>query len=151
MSVNRKYLWILALLLASPVLPGATAAAYQGGGYGGGKREEMRSPSEQLKRMARTYNLTADQQAKLKPILIDERKKMDDVRDNTSLDQSAMRDRMIQIRKDTNAKLRALLDDKQKDKFDKIQQAREDRTQDGQGGPGEDNSGGNHPSPPPQN
>jgi hypothetical protein len=101
--------------------------------------------------MTKTFNLTADQQSKLKPILIDERKKIDDVRDNTSLERSTMFDRIKQIRQDTDAKVRALLDDKQKETFDKMQHEREDRMKNRQGGPGEDNSGGNPPSPPPQN
>jgi Spy/CpxP family protein refolding chaperone len=151
MSMNRKCLWILALVLAVPVLPGAAAAAYQGGGYSGGAREDRLTINEQLRRMTKTFNLTADQQSKLKPILIDERKKIDDVRDNTSLERSTMFDRIKQIRQDTDAKVRALLDDKQKETFDKMQHEREDRMKNRQGGPGEDNSGGNPPSPPPQN
>jgi Spy/CpxP family protein refolding chaperone len=154
MTVNRTCLWILALLLVVPILPGAaTAAAYQGGGYGGGGgRGGPVSPDEQVKRMSKALDLTAEQQSKLKPILVDQRKKMDDVRNDSSLDRRAMRDKMMQIRQDANDQVRALLNDKQKEKFDKMEQEREDRMQNRRGGgPGWDNSGGNPPAPPPQN
>jgi periplasmic protein CpxP/Spy len=161
MNSKRKYLWILTLVLAVPmVATGAPAAPYQGGGYGGGQgggqggggRRGPMSPDDQLKRMTKDFDLTADQQAKIKPILVDAQKKMDDVRNDSSGDRQTMRQKMMQIRQDTNDQVRALLDDKQKEKFDKQEQERQDRPQNrrggGPGGPGGDNSGGNAP---PQN
>ena len=156
MNSKRKYLWILTLLLAVPLLAvGATAAPYQGGGYGGGQggggRRGPMSPDDQLKRMTKDFDLTADQQAKIKPILVDAQKKMEDVRNDSSGDRQTMRQKMMQIRQDTNDQIRALLDDKQKEKFDKQEQERQDRPQNrrggGSGGPGGDNSGGNAPAP----
>jgi Spy/CpxP family protein refolding chaperone len=158
MNSKRKYLWILTLLLAVPMVAiGAPAAPYQGGGYGGGQggggRRGPMSPDDQLKRMTKDFDLTADQQAKIKPILVDAQKKMEDVRNDSNGDRQTMRQKMMQIRLDTNDQVRALLDDKQKEKFDKQQQERQDRPQNrrggGPGGPGGDNSGGN--APPPQN
>jgi Spy/CpxP family protein refolding chaperone len=160
MSSKRKCLWILAMLLAVPMLAaGPPAAQYQGGGYGGGQGEGGRrgpmSPDEQLKRMTKDLNLTADQQSKIKPILVDEQKKIEDLRNDSSGDRQAMRGKMMQIRQDTNNQVRALLDDKQKEKLDKQEQERQDRMQNrrggpgGPGGPGGDNQGGN--PPPPQN
>jgi protein CpxP len=158
MNSKRKYLWILTFLLAVPMLAaGAPSAPYQGGGYGGGQggggRRGPMSPDDQLKRMTKDFDLTADQQAKIKPILVDAQKKMEDVRNDSSGDRPAMRQKMMQIRQDTNDQVRALLDDKQKEKFDKQEQERQDRPQNrrggGPGGPGGDNSGGT--APPPQN
>ena len=85
MNSERKCLWILTLLLAVPMLAaGAPAAPYEGGGYGGdqggGGRRGPLSPDDQLKRMTKDFNLTADQQAKVKPILVDSQKKMEDMR-----------------------------------------------------------------------
>jgi Spy/CpxP family protein refolding chaperone len=124
-----------------------------GGGQGGGGRRGPMSPDDQLKRMTKDFDLTGDQQAKIKPILVDAQKKMEDVRNDSSGDRQTMRQKMMQIRQDTNDQIRALLDDKQKEKFDKQQQERQDRPQNrrggGPGGPGGDNSGGN--APPPQN
>jgi protein CpxP len=158
MNLKRKYLGILTLLLAVPMLAAsAPAAPYQGGGYGGGQGEGGRrgpmSPDDQLKRMTKDFNLTADQQAKIKPILVDEQKKMEDLRNDSSGDRREMRGKMMQIRQDTNNQVRTLLDDKQKEKFDKEQQQREDRPQGRRGGPGgpsgsgSDNQGGNPPAP----
>jgi Spy/CpxP family protein refolding chaperone len=153
MSSKYKFRWILTLLLALPIMAaGVPAAQYQGGGYGGGQggggRRGMMSPDDQLKRMTKDLNLTADQQTKVKPILVEEQKKMEDLRSDSSGDRQTMRGKMMQIRQDTNQQVRALLDDKQKEKFDKQEQERTDRMQNRRGsGPGGDNSGGNPPSP----
>ena len=158
MNSNRKYFWILTLLLAVPMLAfSAPGTPYQGGGYGGGQgagpggegRRGPMSPDDQLKQMTKNFNLTADQQAKIKPILVDSRKKMEDLRNDSSGDRQAMRQKMMQIRQDTNDQVRAQLDDKQKEKFDKQEKEREERMQDrrggGPGGPGGDSQGGNSP------
>jgi Spy/CpxP family protein refolding chaperone len=158
MNSKRRCLWILTLLLAVPMLAArAPGAQYQGGGYGGGQGEGGRrgqmSPDDRLKRMTKEFNLTADQQSKIKPILMDEQKKMEDLRDDSGGDRQTMRGKMMQIRQDTNDQVRALLDDKQKEKFDKQEQERQDQMQNrrggGPGGPGGNNSGNN--PPPPQN
>jgi periplasmic protein CpxP/Spy len=110
------------------------------------------SPDERLKRMTKDFNLTADQQAKIKPILVDEQKKMEDLRNDSNVDRETMRGKMTKIQQDSSDQVRALLDGKQKDLFDKQEQQRQDRMQNrrgGPGGPGGDNSGGN--PPPPQN
>jgi protein CpxP len=158
MNPTHRYVWFLTLLLAVLVMAaGAPAAPYQGGGYGGGQvgggRRGPRSPDDQLKRMTKDFNLTADQQAKIKPILVDAQKKMEDMRNDPNADRQAMRKNMMQIRQDTNDQVRAQLDDKQKEKFDKQERERQDRMQNrrggGLGGPGGDDQGGN--SPPLQN
>ena len=148
---------MLTLLLAAPMLAaGSPAAPYQGGGYGGGRGGGPRgpmSPDDELKRMTKEFNLTTDQQAKIKPILVDADKKMEDVRNDSSGDRQTMRGKMMKIRQDTNDQVRALLDDKQKEKFDKQEQERQNQMQNrrggGPGGPGGNNSGNN--PPPPQN
>jgi Spy/CpxP family protein refolding chaperone len=116
------------------------------------------SPDEQLKRMTKDLDLTSDEQSKIKPILVDEQKQMEDLRNNSGGDRQAMRQKMMQIRQDHRDQLRAVLDDKQKEKFDKQEQQREERMQGrrgGPGGPGGDGPGGgnpgNDPPPPPQN
>ena len=156
MNAKRKHLWVLpAFFVMSLAAAGVTAAPYQGGSYAGrageGGRRGPMSPDDQLKRMTKDFNLTADQQVKIKPILVDEQKKMEDLRNDSSTDRQAMRGKMMQIRQDTNEQVRAQLDDQQREKFDKQEQERKDRMQNrrgGPGGPGGDNSGGN---PPPQN
>lgn len=159
MNANRRLLCKLLTLLAIPLFAaGAPAAMPHGGGPGGGGRRGPMSPDEQLKRMTKDLDLTSDEQAKIKPILVDEQKQMEDLRNDSGGDRQAMRQKMMQIRQDHKDQLRAVLDDKQKEKFDKQEQQREDRMQGrrggGPGGPGgPDGPGGGSPGndPPPQN
>jgi hypothetical protein len=82
---------------------------------------------------------------------------MDDMRnDNSGGDRQAMRQKFEDIRTDTNSKIRAVLDDKQKAKFDQEEQEREQRMQQrggGMGGPGggPNNGPGNGPNNGPTN
>jgi protein CpxP len=167
MNSYRKFLFVMALWLAVPLLwSGAPAAAYQGGGYGGGGGQRgggprgPMSPDDQLKRLTKELSLTADQQSKIKPILVDTQKKMEDARDSSSGDRQAMREKMMQIRQDNDNQIKALLNDSQKDKFDKMQEQREERAGGRRGGPGgaggaggdssgssNGGSGGNTPAP----
>jgi protein CpxP len=156
MPSQRRYFRILALLLAVPFLVTGVQAAHPQGGGGGGPRGEggrrgPMSPDDRLKQLTKDFDLTADQQTKIKPILVDSQKKMDDLRNDSTGDRQAMRDKMMKIMQDTNTQVRALLDDKQKEQFDKQEQDRMKRMQNrrggGMGGPGGYNPGG----PPPQN
>jgi Spy/CpxP family protein refolding chaperone len=164
MRSKRSYFWILSVLLAMPLVAvGARAAQYQGGGPGGpggqrGGRRGPMSPDDRLKEMTKDFDLTADQQTKIKPILVDAQKKMEDLRNDSSGDRQSMRGKMQQIQQDSNTQIRALLDEKQQAKFDKMQQDREDRMQGrrgrgpgGPGGPGGGSGGDNQGGPPPQN
>jgi Spy/CpxP family protein refolding chaperone len=157
MTSKHKCLLILVLSLTLPTLGSVSyAAQYQDGGPGGGQgrggpRGPM-SPDDQLKRMTKDLKLTDDQQSKIKPILVDEQIKMEDLRNDSSGDRQSMRGKMMEIRKNTNEQVRAQLDDKQKEKFDKQEQEREDRMQNRRGpGPGPGGPDGNNPPPPPQN
>jgi Spy/CpxP family protein refolding chaperone len=160
MRTKRSYFWIMSVLLAMPLLAGGTQAAqYQGGGQGGpggygrGGRRGPMSPDDRLKEMTKDFDLTADQQTKIKPVLVDAQKKMEDLRNDSSGDRQSMRGKMQQIQQETNTQIRALLDEKQQAKFDKMEQERQDRMQGrrgrGPGGPG--GPGGNSSDSPPQN
>ena len=149
MVSKRSIYWVLSLFLAMPFLAvSAPAAQYQGGGQGsprgqmggGGPRGPM-SPDDRLKQMTKDYNLTADQQTKIKPILADEQKKMEDLRNDSSADRQSMRSKMMHIRQDTNTQIRALLDDKQKDMFDKQEQRMQNRRRGGPEGRAAETSG----------
>lgn len=157
MSFNRKCLWSLGLLIVAAFVPPVGFAAPPQGGYaaGMGGRRGGPSPEQQLKRLTKTLDLTADQQTKVKPVLVDGQKKINAVRDDTTLDRRTMLGKIMQVRKDTNDQVRALLNDQQKQTFDKMLQEREERMQERRDGgapaPGGDNSGGSAPAPPPQN
>ena len=155
MVSKRSIYLVLSLFLALPLLSiSAGAAQYQGGGPGGGPRGQMgargpMSPDDRLKQMTKDFDLTADQQKKIKPILADEQKKMEDLRNDSSGDRQAMRSKMMQIVQDANTQIRAQLDDKQKDLFDKQQENMQNRGRRGPGGPG--GPGGGDQGGPPQN
>jgi periplasmic protein CpxP/Spy len=153
MISNRRSIWLLALLIAMPFVAGSVAAQNQGEGGGpggqmgpGGRRGPM-SPEDRLKQMTKNFNLTTDQQSKIKPILVDEQKKMQDLMNSSSGDRQSMRAKMQQIRQDGNNQIREVLDDKQKEKFDKMQQEQEQRMHNRQGNMG----GPGGASQPPQN
>lgn len=107
--------------------------AQQGPPPGGRGTPEMRAHRE-LERLTKVLSLTEDQAAQVKAVLDDEQKQMEASRDSDSGDPRA---RMMAIRQAGNTKIRALLTDQQKTKFDAIQSQQRQR-----GGPG-------GPPPPP--
>lgn len=99
---------------------------------GGGRMD----PDAQLARMTTQYNLTPDQQTKIKPILEDRQKQMQALFQDQSGDRSQMMTKMMAIRKDVNSKIRAILTPDQQTKFDADQKAQEERMQQRMGGGG---------------
>jgi len=153
MLLHRKHAWVLALFLALPSLAmGARAAQQQGGEQpqGGGdatpkeegERQGPMSADDRLAMMTKQFNLTDAQQTKIKPILEDSEKKMEDLRSSSNNNRGAMRAKVLEIRQDTNKQVRAQLNDKQKEKFDKMEEERMARMQNRRkGGPGGDKAG----------
>ena len=92
------------------------------------------SVDDQVKNLADKLNLTADQQAKIKPILEDTRSQMMKLRQDDSVSQEDKRAKGREIREATNGKIRDLLTDDQKKQFDDMQKEMRDRQQQQQGG-----------------
>ena len=91
---------------------------------------------QQLEMLTQKLNLTADQQTKVKAIDEDTGKQMMAVRNDTSLSQDDRRTKMMGIRKDSQDKIRAILTDDQKTKYDAMQaEMRERMKERQQGGP----------------
>ena len=86
-----------------------------------------------LKFFTEKLGLTQDQQAKIKPILEDERKSLDALHDDSSLAKEAKRAKFVEIRKTHREQIRALLTPEQQKKLDEL---REERGR-GPGGPAE--------------
>jgi periplasmic protein CpxP/Spy len=156
MLLHRRYAWVFALLLAVPLLAtGARAAQQQGGGEDEKKDEaEQRgpmSPEDRLALMTKNFNLTDSQQAKIKPILVESEEKMNALRNDPNNNRQMMRTKVMNIMQATNKQIRAQLDDKQKEKFDKMEEERmarmQNRRRGAPGGPGGAVSG---PPPAPQ-
>jgi protein CpxP len=105
----------------------------------------MMDPAQQLAAMTTRYNLSTDQQNQVKPILMDQQRRMQLLRLDSSLSPDEKKAKMQSILSDVNSKIEAILNDDQKKQFEQDHQSMQERMQQrGQGGgPG----GG---APPPQ-
>ncbi len=88
----------------------------QQGGGGGGRF----SPERQLEALTTQLSLTPDQVTKVKAINEDTAKQSQALRGDSSLDQDARRAKMMDIRKASQDKIKAILTDDQKTKYDQI-------------------------------
>ncbi len=93
-----------------------------------GHRQQM-SPDQQLERLSKALNLTDDQKQQIRPILQDRQEKMQSVRSDTSLSREDRMNKMRSTFEETNSKIRAILNDEQKPKFDQMQQRRREQMQ----------------------
>ena len=93
-----------------------------------GHRQQM-SPDQQLERLSKALNLTDDQKQQIRPILQDRQEKMQSVRSDASLSREDRMNKMRSTFEETNSKIRAILNDEQKPKFDQMQQRRREQMQ----------------------
>ena len=117
--------------------PAPDASAQPGGGGGGGRgmgRMQM-TPDEQVARMTKRYNLSADQQTQIKPILANAQQQMMALRQDSSMSRDDKMAKMKSIHEDSSAKIQAILNDSQKQKFAQDQQRRQEHMQEQQGPP----------------
>ena len=144
------------VLAAGFVVCGAQAFAQETGGAPetsapppmqgpGGGRRGMMDPDQQLERMSKRYNLSADQQSQLKPILVSQQQQMQALRGDSSLSREDRMAKMQSIHSDSNTKIEAILNDTQKKQFAEDQQRMQERMQ-----KRGDGAGPGGPPPPPQ-
>src|SRR2546428_3690765 len=113
-------------MLAQDTAPAASAPQGQMGPRGGGG-------ARQVEMLTKRLNLTTDQQTQVKAIDDDTAKQMTTVRNDTSQDDK--RAKMMDIRKGSQDKIRAVLTDEQKTKYDALLTEMRDRMcERGQGG-----------------
>ena len=74
-----------------------------------GEQGKKMTAEEKLSWMTKELNLTADQQAKLKPILEDQQKQIEAVWKDTSLSEDAKKTKKAEIKGATNTQIKALL------------------------------------------
>ena len=116
---------------AVPMMAQDTAPAAPQGQMGPrGRGMEAR----QLEMLTQKLNLTADQQTQVKAIDEDARKQMMALRNDTSLSQDDRHAKMMNIRKSTQDKIRAILTDEQKTKYDAMQAEMKERMKEHQQG-----------------
>jgi periplasmic protein CpxP/Spy len=109
----------------------APDASAQQGGYG---HRQPPTPDEQVARMTKRYNLSADQQAQIKPIVADQQQKMMALHQDSSLSRDDKMAKMKSIHEDSNTKIQAILNDTQKQQFAQDQQRMQERMQQRGGG-----------------
>jgi Spy/CpxP family protein refolding chaperone len=110
----------------------------QGGwqGHGGDRQEHM------LEHLTKALNLTPDQVTQIKAIQTDTRSQMEALHQDTSTAQADKRAKMMSIRQAQEAKIKAVLNDDQKAKYDAMQAKMRERQQ-------ERRNGDDAPPPPP--
>ena len=90
-----------------------------GAGEGHGRGMGM-NPDAMLEHMSTELNLTDDQKTKIKPILEEQSKQMQDLRQNTSTSEQDRRAKMKQIHENTMSQVRAILTSDQQKKLDEM-------------------------------
>ncbi len=100
-----------------------------GGGHGAWGGRQPMDPDQQVARMTKRYNLSADQQEQIKPILANQQQQMMALRQDTSSSREDRMAKMKSIREDSSTKIQAVLNDSQKQKFAEDQQKMQERMQ----------------------
>jgi protein CpxP len=119
--------------------PAQDQTAPPGGGHRGpGQREE-----HQVEFLTKKLNLTPDQVGQVKAIDDDSRKQMMALREDTTVSRDDKRSKMMDIHKASQDKIRAVLTDDQKTKYDALQAQMKERRESRDGNQGA-------PPPPPQ-
>ncbi len=124
----------------------SAALAYQNAGaqtQGPGKRSPEEMMNRRMNMLSKRLNLTDDQKGKIKPLLENELKQAQELRQDTSLSRPQKRAKFLELRKSTNSQIRALLNTDQQKKFDEWQE----QMQQGRGRWHRKSGGGNPPPP----
>jgi Spy/CpxP family protein refolding chaperone len=137
----------IALRAGAVVLCSAALCAVPAMAQGGGGRMMM-SSDQRVAAVDKAVTLTDDQKIKIKAIYEADMKKMMDLRDSGE-DRSTLMPKMMAIRTDENAQIKALLTDEQKPKYDAYLASLPQGRGPGGGGPGGPGGAGAPPPPPP--
>jgi len=111
-----------------------------------GHHRGMPSVDDQVKHLTKKLDLTDDQQTKLKPILEDQHKQMEQIHNDSSLSRDDRFSKMQQVWQTTDTQIKALLTPDQQKKFDQMRQEQRGRMME-HGGMG---MGGQKPDSQPQ-
>jgi periplasmic protein CpxP/Spy len=137
LSVALSTLFGMGVAIAAPQTQDQPAASGQTAET---PHRHQADPNHQLKMLTKRLNLTADQQNQLLPILTDRQQQMQAIRNDNTLAPKDRRAKMRALREDSEAKIKNVLTDDQKQTYDQMreraQQRREQRQQNA--GPGTD-------------
>jgi protein CpxP len=151
--MNMKLLRRCTALVGVVALSMATLNIVPAIAQSGGGGRMMMTPDQQVAAIDKAVSLTDDQKPKVLTIIQDSQKKMADLR-SSGEDMQTARPKMMQIRQDQNEKIKALLTDDQKTKYDAYIASMRRGGPGGMGGPPASapapGDAGNPPPPPPQ-
>jgi hypothetical protein len=99
-----------------------TSAPSTGQGSSGG-HHGMMTPNEQLARMTKRYNLSADRQNEIKPVLLAQQARMQELRGDSSLPPDERKAKMQSILNHSNTRVESILNDDQKKQFEQDHQS----------------------------
>jgi hypothetical protein len=104
-------------------------------------------PARRTQELTRQLRLTSDQQPQVLEALQSQRSQMESLRQDASLSRPDRRAKMMEIRKNTDAQIRSVLDSTQQKKWDEMQARREQWMQNHHEGPPDAGSGQQNPQP----
>lgn len=99
----------------------------QGMGHRMGHGPMMPSVDDQIKHLTKKLNLSDDQQAKLKPILEDQRKQMETIHNDSSLSREDRFSKMQALRQGSDTQIKSVLNEDQQKNFDKMREEQRGR------------------------
>jgi periplasmic protein CpxP/Spy len=88
-------------------------------------------PDQQVQRLAKRLNLTAEQQNQLLPIITERQRQMTALRNDSSLSAQDRRAKLRALREDSNSKIKTVLTDSQKQQYEQMRQHRRQRENNG--------------------
>jgi periplasmic protein CpxP/Spy len=103
------------------------------GGHMHGRSGMMKDPNSQLKHLSKRLNLSDDQQTKIKPILEDQQKQMQQLWSDNSLSRQDRFSKMRDIRENSDAQIKNMLNEDQQKNFDKMREEQRSRMRERRG------------------
>jgi hypothetical protein len=114
----------------------------------GMRRRGGMDPAQHTQELTQKLKLNSDQQSKVLSIYESAKSQMEGLRKDSSMSQEDRRSKMMEIRKNTDAQVREVLDSNQQRKWDEMQARREQHMQNGHQGPPPDSGSGQSQQPP---
>ncbi|MCS7337494.1 MAG: Spy/CpxP family protein refolding chaperone [Verrucomicrobiae bacterium] len=102
---------------AETVRPGGSGRGPEARQFGPGPRASI---DQRVQRLTQMLNLTPEQQAKLRAILEEEQKKLQELRTNTAIAPAEQAIKIREIRDGTNEKIREMLTPEQRERFESM-------------------------------
>jgi periplasmic protein CpxP/Spy len=99
-----------------------------------GRGGMMMDPNHQLKHLSKRLNLSDDQQTKIKPILEDQQKQMQQLWSDNALSRQDRFSKMRDIRENSDAQIKNVLNQDQQKQFDKMREEQRSRMRERMGG-----------------